>query len=89
VFSIVNIINQKRSGNECRKRKKKQNNPGAWVAQLAEHPTLDFGWGGDLRILRLSPVSGSTLSVESAWDSLSPSPSAPPPACACSLSLNK
>ena len=35
--------------------------------------TLDFGSGSDLTVVRSSPASGSTLSVESAWDSLSPS----------------
>ena len=29
---------------------------GAWVAQLVKHPTLDFGSGHDLRVVRLSPV---------------------------------
>ena len=37
---------------------------GTWVAQQVEHPTLDFGPGHDFRVLRLSPVSGSTLSRE-------------------------
>ena len=37
---------------------------GAWVAQLAEHLTLDLGSGHDLRVVGLSPVSGSTLSAE-------------------------
>ena len=44
---------------------------GAWVAQLVEHPTLGFGSDDDLRVVRWSPVSGSMLSRESAWDSLS------------------
>lgn len=55
----------------------------AWVAQLVKHPTLDFGSGHDLRVLRLSPVSGSALNGEPGWDSLSPY--APP----CFLSLKK
>ena len=33
--------------------------------------TLDFGSGLDLGIMGLSPMSGSMLSGESAWDSLS------------------
>ena len=28
---------------------------GAWVTQLVKHPTLDFGSGHDLRVLRSSP----------------------------------
>ena len=41
------------------------------MAQLVEHPTLDFGSGCDPRVKGLSPMLGSTLSVEPAWDSLS------------------
>ena len=33
--------------------------------------TLDFGSSHDRRVVGSSPVSGSVLSVESAWDSLS------------------
>lgn len=40
----------------------------AWVAQLAECPTLDFGSGHDLRVPRLSPVFSSMPKI------LSPSP---------------
>ena len=39
---------------------------GAWVAQLVERPTSDFGSGHDPRVVGLSPVSGSALSVEPA-----------------------
>ena len=45
---------------------------GAWVAQLVKCPTLDFGSGHDLRVMELSHELGSALSMESAWDSLSP-----------------
>ena len=54
---------------------------GEWVAQLVEHPTLDFGSGHDLKFMILSPMSSSVLS---AWNllgilslslSLCPSPS--------------
>ena len=31
----------------------------AWVAQLLKCPTLDFGSGHDLRVVKLSPISGS------------------------------
>ena len=48
---------------------------GAWVAQLVKHPTLDFNSGHDLRVLGLSPVSGSRLSMESSGPSLSVLPS--------------
>jgi len=48
------------------------------VAELVKHVTLDFGSGHDLRAVRLSPMSGSELSMESACESLSPSPLAPP-----------
>ena len=36
------------------------------VTQLVEPVTLDLGSGHDLRVVRSSPVSGSTLSMESA-----------------------
>ena len=48
------------------------------MAQLVKHPTLDFSSGHDLMAVGSSPMSGSVLSVESAWDSLPPSVSAPP-----------
>lgn len=38
---------------------------------------FDLGSGQDLRIVRLSPRSGSMVSVETAWSSSSPSSSAP------------
>ena len=41
------------------------------MAQSVECLTLDFGLGRDLRVVKLSPVLGSTLSGESARDSLS------------------
>ena len=46
------------------------------MAQSVECPTLDVGSGHDPRVVGSSPVWGSTLSMETAWDSLSPS--APP-----------
>ena len=36
---------------------------GAWVAQLVKHQTPDFGLGHDLRVVRLNPMLGSTLSA--------------------------
>ena len=53
---------------------------GARVARWAEGPTLGFGSAHDPRAVGSSTTSGSTLSVEPAWDSLSASPSAPRPA---------
>ena len=44
--------------------------PGVWVAVI-QHLTLDFGLGHDLRVVGLSPMLGSMLGVEPAWDSLS------------------
>ena len=60
---------------------------GTWVAQSVEHPTLDFSWGHDPRVIRLSPTSGSVLSVEPAWDSLC-LPLLLPPLLVFSLSLS-
>ena len=69
---------------------KRENPQGPWVAQLVESPTFDLGSGHDLRVVVLSPTSGSALGMESAWDSFSPSPSFaashPPPPRALSLS---
>ena len=62
---------------------------GAWVAQSVEHPALDLGSGHDPGIVGSSPTSGSVLSVEPAWDSLSLCPSTLlMHACALSLSLS-
>ena len=41
------------------------------MAQSVEHWTLDFGSGHDLRVMGSSPVSGTVLSVASAWGSVS------------------
>ena len=49
----------------------------AWVAQSVKCPTLDFGSGHDLVVVRSSPIWGSTLSKE-LLKILSPFPSAPP-----------
>jgi len=37
-----------------------------WVAQLVKRPTLDFGSGHDLRVVRSSPTSGPMLGMEPA-----------------------
>ena len=50
----------------------------AWVAQSLKCPALDFGSGHDLTVVSLSPMSGSVLGVDLAWDSLSLSA---PPSC--------
>ena len=47
---------------------------GVWVAQWLKGPPLDIGAGGDLRVASSSPMSGSTLGVDPAEDSLSPLP---------------
>ena len=65
--------------------------PGApSVAQLVKRPTLDFSSDEDLMVLVWSPVSGCSLGVEPAWDSLSLSLPLP---CLCahmqSLSLSQ
>ena len=39
--------------------------------QSVEPPTLNFGLGHDLTVVRSSPTSGSVLGTELAWDSLS------------------
>ena len=67
---------------------------GAWVAQFVKGPTLGFGSDHDLMVVRLSPTSGSVLTVWSLLGILSLSPSlslsAPPMlACRCALSQNK
>ena len=50
------------------------------MAQLGEHPTLDFGSGHNLRVCEFELRIGlGTGSVEPPWDSLSPALSAPPP----------
>ena len=41
------------------------------MAQSVEGPTFDFGSGRDLGVTGPSPISGSTLSRETACDSLS------------------
>ena len=41
------------------------------VAQSVKCPILDFSSGHDLRVVRWSPMSGFTLGLDSAWDSLS------------------
>ena len=43
------------------------------MAQLVEHPTFGFGLGHDPRVVKSSPASGSVLSMEPAWDPVSPS----------------
>lgn len=55
------------------------------MAQSVKRPTLGFSLSHGLRVIRLSPVSGSILSMEFADDSLFPS--APPPLHVQALSL--
>ena len=49
---------------------------GCLVVPSVKHPTLDFGSGDDLRVVRLCLGLGSTLGMEPASDFLSPSSSA-------------
>ena len=60
---------------------------GAWVAQLVKRPTLDLSSGHDLLVPKIELHNGLCFdSMESAWDSLSPSLSVP---LLLSLSGNK
>ena len=60
---------------------------GAWVAQLFNCPTLDFGPGRDLIVRKVEPLIGLCAdSTEPAWDFLSPFLFAPP---LLALSQNK
>ena len=55
--------------------------------KLVKHPTLGFSSSDDLRVMRSSPTLDFMVSMDSAWDSLSPSAS---PTHAFSLSkINK
>ena len=54
--------------------------------QEPQAPKEKKSCNGDLRVMRLSPVSGSRLSAESAWNSLSFSLC---PSCLCTCSLSK
>ena len=61
------------------------------MAQLVERRILDFSSGHNLSVREFEPALGSVLtaqSLESAWDSVSPSFSAPPP-LVLFLSLSK
>lgn len=58
---------------------------GPWVAPSVECPTLDFGSGHHLGVLR-SLEMGSLLSAESAWDPVPPPPP-PGPAPVCTRAL--
>lgn len=42
----------------------------AWVAQSVKGPILGLGSGRELKVLELSPTSGSALNTESAEDSV-------------------
>ena len=48
---------------------------GIWVAQSLKHMTLGFSSGHDLTVRGIEPHIGhvNSLTVEPAWDSLSPS----------------
>lgn len=55
------------------------------MAQLVGHLTLDFGSGDEVGVVRLGPMSGFMLSVQSAC----PCPSALPPTLTHVLSLKQ
>ena len=59
---------------------------GAWVAQLAERGTPDFGSGHDLTVHEFQPTQGSLLTVRNLLGILSPS-LCPSPILSLSLSL--
>ena len=66
---------------------RKDTDMGAWMTQSVKCPTLGFGSGFDLRVVRLSPVLGSVPNVESACHFLSfPLPTLCPSSCMLSLS---
>ena len=78
--------------NDCTIRSRSSRGP--WVAQLVKGATVDIGSGCDLAVMRSCHVLGSVLSVEPAWDSLSPSLYSSP-TCVCAhartpfLKINK
>ena len=41
-----------------------------WVAQSVEHPTLDFSWDHDPKVVGSSPMPGPVLGMEPAWEFL-------------------
>ena len=62
------------------------------MAQSVKTPILDFGSGHDLMVVRVSPMLGSTVSVEPAWGSFSLPLSLPLPCShthSVSLKINK
>ena len=50
-------------------KREEQKSRGAWVAQSVERQTLDFGSGHDPRVVGSSPMLGSSLNMDPAWDS--------------------
>jgi len=60
-------VSSKTDGTDTTRQLLKRQNPrGAWVAHSVKCLTFDFSSGHDLRVVRQSPVTGSTLSRESA-----------------------
>lgn len=57
------------------------------AAHSVKCPSLNFGSGLDLRLMGLSPASGSILSTDYTYSS--PSPTTPSPALLLFLSLSK
>ena len=53
-----------------KKKKRREELRGTWMAQLVEHLTLDFGIGHDLMVCEFEPQVGLHAdSTGSAWDS--------------------
>ena len=72
--AVVTGVNKRKYNMGCFKTDKPM---GAWVDQLVKH--LTFGSGHDLTIYEFEPhIRLCTHSMETAWDSLSPSLSALP-----------
>ena len=53
------------TGNACPSLRSRED-WGAWVAQIVEHLTLDFGSGRDLKVVRSGSALSSRLSGDSA-----------------------
>jgi len=68
------------------KRENKESKRGLWVAQSVKHPTLDFGSGHDLRVVR-SSLCWTPCSVGSLLEILTLPLPLPLPLLVVSLSL--
>ena len=64
-ITYIGIFSFKK-GQRPRRKQKIINSWGVQMAQSVKQPTLGFGPGCDLRVMRSSPMLGSVLSMESA-----------------------